>query len=164
MKRLLVLLALFALHALVAAAAPAKPDSSEGDLDEKSNVRPKNVVFVKTYTAPKVGTFHAILRKDGHQQNLPYLFELRSTCGGLKKNWQKLDSDTVVSACKVVPNSFSYNPEAKEVSIMAYDVDWADYQKRQKAAYPDIGKVQPECKKTPEKFKLSLTDLCRSKE
>ena len=138
---------------------PPGPVGELGETDE--TVRKVDAVFVRTFSEPKVGQFHIVLRSDGHQLGLPYLFEIRSTCGGGRKDWMKLPPANVVSACGVEKKTVNYDAAKRSVSMKVYAPDWEEFEKRVADAGGNQGAMEPKCKKTSELAVMSLDDICK---
>jgi hypothetical protein len=134
--------------------------------DEDSNIdggdRPiakADIVVVRSFTAPRVGQFHVIVRKDGHQRKMPYLFEIRPACGGPRRKWEQLNAGTVESSCEANAKTIEYDAKMGVVTMMVRNVDWEGYDKKiRKVGNEKAG--EPVCKKDWETSTLKLRDLC----
>lgn len=160
MKHLQLLTAILMFPALFAAAkTPSARVGPLGETDE--TVTKADSTFVKTLSNQKYGQFHIAVRKDGHQNGLPYLIEIRASCGGARaKNWLKVKVSDVKSACGVNTKSFKYDADQMVASMEYFDVDWEEFDARRKANGGNTGSLEPKCKTTPDTAKFSLPEVC----
>lgn len=156
MKKLMhILISAFVLISFSVATA-SKTTSYQKQKRGRGKLSTSGILKVKSFPGPQ-GEVFVVIRSGGHLQGLPYVIEIRPTCGQKNKSWQDLRGRDSMSACQVDLNSPALNPQGNQILIKINPVD-LEY--RNSMIEKNRFDVLDRCVKTPTTESFPIDHIC----
>lgn len=131
----------------------------DADDGHAHDLKVDDLVGFKSFDVPSpVHRVFALIRKDGHLINRPFILELRASCEPFSgSNWATLKVGDSESLCGVDPKSLNYDAKTGEITAEYVEPD-AEFYKEQ------IGRktrnIKQRCLKERKTLRLPLARLC----
>ncbi len=155
-----VALCAFVLPAGAQSVGSSSENSVDADDGHAHDLQIDSIVVFKSFeVAAPVHRLFALIRKDGHAINRPFVLELRGACRGsfAESAWASLRVGDQESLCGVDPATLAYDSASGAVVLEYLEPD-ADFYKEQIGR--KASKIKQRCLKERKVLRLPVARLC----